>query len=162
MGDSAGGNIAIAVTLMSKFNNGPKIKYQILAYPATNSDKNSQSYNDFKDGPSLNGRIMEFFLESYLGDLNKKDDIFVSPLKSTNEQLSNLPNALIITAENDPLRDDGEAYAHKLMQANVDVYAIRIIGSIHGFLTIESLKQSPSYKSTINLIINQIKNIINN
>lgn len=161
-GDSAGGNLAIGVTLLAKQNKSFKIKHQVLLYPATSSDLNSPSYHEFADAPLLNKRSMEFFRKSYMDNPQDGNNILISPIKATIEQLKDLPPSLFIIPENDPLRDDTEAYAHKLMQAGNTVSAMRILGTIHGFLTIKALKDDPVTKTCISIIVTQLKTIFEN
>jgi acetyl esterase len=112
LGDSAGGNMAAAVTLLSKQRRGPKIAFQLLFYPVTDANFETGSYTQFQDGPWLTKSAMEWFWNAYLPD------------KAARNQLEGLPDALVITAENDVLRGEGEAYARKLWEAGVRVGAI--------------------------------------
>lgn len=121
----------------------------------------TESYKEFEDGPWLSKKSMEWFVNAYLSDSTKKDHYTVSVLNSTNEQLRNLPQALIITDENDVLRDEGEKYAHKLMNAGVEVVTVRYLGTIHDFLILKPLKETSAVKNALNLIIMQINNILN-
>jgi acetyl esterase len=133
-GDSAGGNLAIVVCLMSRDSNGPKIAYQVPIYPQTNmADLNTESYKRFGQGYYLTKPVIEKLIPFYIGD--KKDPVnpYVSPLLASD--FHNLPPALVITAEFDPLRDEGEAYAKKLLDAGIPVKSHRYSGVIHGFLS---------------------------
>ena len=138
-GDSAGANMATVTALRAINKNGPKILFECLFYPVTNSDMDTKSYDLFKDGPWLSKKAMEWFWEAYVPDKKLRDDIYISPLKAEEEDLSKLPRTLIITAENDVLRDEGEAYARKLDSAGVDVLNVRINGTIHDFLMLNAL-----------------------
>jgi len=132
MGSSAGGNLAAVISLMSRDRKGPKIRGQILNYPVTDTDMSTESYKQYEEGPILTKKDMEFFIDTYR---SKEDDInhpyFAPMLASTHE---NLPDALIITAEYDPLRDEGAAYAEKLRSAGVPVTYHLCRQTIHGFL----------------------------
>lgn len=104
-GDSVGGNMATVVCLLTKERDGPRILGQLLFYPVTNANFESDSYKQFAYGPWLTRAAMEWFWEQYLPDHNRRKDPTASPLLATTEQLAGLPRALIITAENDVLRD---------------------------------------------------------
>ena len=124
-GDSAGGNMATVVALMAKERGGPKLAFQLLYYPVTDARMNTESYATFRDGPWLTAQAMQWFWDAYLPDVKARAQITASPLNATLDQLRGLPPALVVTSENDVLRDEGEAYARKLWQAGVRVAAIR-------------------------------------
>lgn len=139
-GDSAGGNMAIALAMKSLRENGPKIIFMTLFYPVTNADMDTESYNDFADGPWLTKKAMEWFFEAYEPDEEKrKNDNNISVIKASFDELKDLPPALIITAENDVLRDEGEAFARKLDEAGVEVMNVRINGTHHDFMMLNAL-----------------------
>ena len=141
-GDSAGGNLSAAVSLMARDKRGPKIKYQILLYPIIDiSNMETQSYNNFAAGFFLSKKMMQWFCAQYLPDKKDWQNPYASPLLAKSHK--NLPSAIIITAQFDPLRDEGETYAEKLKQAGVSVKHKRYDGMIHGFVSMDSLvKQS--------------------
>lgn len=143
-GDSVGGNMAIAVTMMAKERGGPKIDYQILFYPVTNAELKTGSYAQFADGPWLTKPAMEWFWNAYEPNVSNRKSPLLSPLNATIDQLKGLPPALVITAENDVLRDEGEAYAHRLMQAGVTVTAVRFLGTTHDFVMLNALAKTPA------------------
>lgn len=160
-GDSAGGNMAAVTAIKSAKNNGPKLVYEVLFYPVTNVDMDTHSYDAFKDGPWLTKKAMEWFFESYLGDVKKnKDDIYVSPLKAEIEDLENLPPTLIITDENDVLRDEAEAYARKLDEAGVEVSNVRINGTHHDFLLLNALYDTEPVKTVFKLACKTLKDAL--
>lgn len=152
-GDSVGGNMAIAVTLLSKTRGGPKIACQVLFYPVTNAELTSPSYNQFAQGPWLTKPAMEWFWDAYESDVAARKQPLISPLQATLDELKGLPAALIITAENDVLRDEGEQYAAKLMQAGVSVTATRFLGTIHDFVMLNALANTPATRGAILLAI---------
>ena len=132
-GDSAGGNLAAAVTLVARERGGPEIAGQVLVYPATDHGYGTQSSIDNAEGYFLTMDAMHWFTGHYLaGDLSKVSDPLASPLRATDH--TGLPPALVITAEFDPLRDEGEAYGKKLQAAGVPTTIHRYDGQIHGFL----------------------------
>ncbi|HWJ78141.1 alpha/beta hydrolase [Ureibacillus composti] len=130
-GDSAGGNLAAVVSLMARDKNEIDLAYQLLIYPVTNHSYETVSYSDNADGYLLTKDSMIWFWDHYLRNPQDGDNPYASPLKA--EDLSGLPPALVITAEFDPLRDEGEAYAQRLKEAGVSVEETRYNGMIHGF-----------------------------
>src|SRR6516162_2117385 len=120
-GDSVGGNMAAAVTLMAKQRRGPNIAFQVLFYPVTDAGFDTPSYICFSDGPWLTKRAMEWFWDAYLPDPAVRKQPTATPLNASLDQLASLPEALVIVDENDVLRDEGEAYARKLSDAGVRV-----------------------------------------
>jgi acetyl esterase len=131
-GDSAGGNLAAAVTLMARDRGGPPLTHQLLIYPVTDRSFETRSYRDNADGYMLSRGDMIWFWDHYLSDEADADNPYASPLRA--EDLRNLPSATVITAEYDPLRDEGEAYAARLREAGVSVESTCYPGMIHGFL----------------------------
>ncbi len=137
-GDSAGGNLAAAVSLISRDQGGPRISAQVLLYPVTDvANMNTDSYQHFANGYYLTKRYMENFRAMYLPDAQDWQNASASPLLAPN--LENLPPALVLTAEFDPLRDEGEAYAEKLKNAGIPVVQLRYLGMIHGFVGMDRL-----------------------
>lgn len=152
-GDSVGGNMAAVMTLMAKQNGfKPKIDYQVLLYPVTNADFETLSYQDFAEGPWLTKKAMEWFWQQYLPDEDERQQILASPLTAEPEDLEGLPPALIITDENDVLRDEGEAYARKLDAAGVRVAAVRFNGTIHDFMMLNAISDSVPTRTAIALV----------
>lgn len=130
-GDSAGGNLAAAVALMARDRNGPKLAFQLLIYPVTAADFDTASYRDNGEGYLLTRRSMQWFWDQYVPDQDQRREPYAAPLKA--ESLAGLPPALVQTAEFDPLRDEGEAYAAALEAAGVTVESSRYDGLIHGY-----------------------------
>lgn len=130
-GDSAGGNLAAVVSLMARDKNEIDLAYQLLIYPVTNYSYETVSYRDNAVGYLLTKDSMVWFWNHYLRDAEDGKNPYASPLRT--EDLSSLPPALVITAEFDPLRDEGEAYAQRLKEAGVQVEETRYNGMIHGF-----------------------------
>lgn len=147
-GDSAGGNMAAAVTLLAKQRGGPKISHQVLFYPVTDDISQNGSYAAFGNGPWLTTNAMHFFLDAYL-PAQVRNDVLAFPLKASVEQLHGLPEATVIVAENDLLRDEGEAYARKLIAAGVSVTSTRYNGAIHDFVMLNGLAESPATVAAI-------------
>src|SRR6201999_274666 len=124
-GNSVGGNMTAALTLMAKDRNGPRISYQMLMIPATDASVDTPSYHEYGTGRFLTRAFMKYGWDLYAPDAKTRDNPYVSPLRASAAELEGLPPALVITAENDPLRDEGEAYARRLKDAGVSVDAIR-------------------------------------
>lgn len=148
-GDSVGGNMAAAVTLLAKQRGGPAIDLQVLFYPVTDANFDNGSYHEFADGPWLTRAAMQWFWSAYAPNLKDREQMTASPLRATTEQLNGLPQALVITDENDVLRDEGEAYARKLTQAGVKVTAVRYAGTIHDFVMLNALADTPAARAAI-------------
>jgi acetyl esterase len=130
-GDSAGGNLAAVVCLMARERGGPPLAFQLLVYPVTDFRFDTVSYRVNGEGYLLTTRDMEWFWNHYLPDPSAGSHPYASPLRAAD--LRGLPPALVITAEYDPLRDEGEAYAERLRQAGVPVTLARYEGVFHGF-----------------------------
>ncbi len=149
VGDSVGGNMATAVSLLAKERGGPKIDYQVLFYPVTDANFDTQSYKQFATGIWLTREAMKWFWDNYLPDEKERKQPTASPLQASIDQLKGLPPALIIVDENDVLRDEVEAYAHKMMQAGVNVTAVRYLATTHDFVMLNALAGTPASCSAI-------------
>ncbi|WP_030739588.1 alpha/beta hydrolase [Streptomyces sp. NRRL S-31] len=148
-GDSVGGNMAAAVTLMAKQRGGPKLSGQMLFYPVTDANFNTASYREFADGPWLTRKAMKWFWDAYAPNTKDRKQILASPLRASLNQLKDLPKALVITDEADVLRDEGEAYAAKLRAAGNDVTAVRYEGTIHDFAMLNALADTNAAKAAV-------------
>jgi acetyl esterase len=148
-GNSVGGNMSAALTLMTKDRDGPKISYQLLFWPATDANVDTPSYHEFATGRFLARAFMKYGWDLYAPDEQTRNNPYVSPLRADLEKLKGLPAALVITAENDPLRDEGEAYARKLKEAGVDVTAVRYDGMIHDFILLNAIRNAPGVEAAI-------------
>ena len=149
VGDSVGGNMAAAVALLAKERGGPKIKYQVLFYPVTDANFDTPSYTAYQDGYFLTREAMKWFWDNYTSNQTNRKEPTVSPLQASIEQLRGLPPALIINGEFDVLRDEGEAYAHKLIEAGVPVTGLRYHGTIHDFVMLNQLADTPATRGAI-------------
>jgi acetyl esterase len=149
-GDSTGGNIATAVTLLAKERGGPHLRFQVLFYPVTDARFDTKSYDQFADGYFLSRETMKWFWSHYAQNTATRDKPTASPLRATVEELRNLPPALIITAECDVLRDEGEAYAARLKEAGVPVIVTRYPGMIHDFAMLNALSTTAGARGAIN------------
>lgn len=161
-GDSVGGNMATVMAILAKQNdNRPKINFQLLLYPVTDANLNTKSYEEYADGPWLTKKAMEWFWDQYAPDKNSRKDICASPLLADLKELKGLPDAMIITDENDVLRDEGEAYARKLDEAGVVVGAIRVNGTIHDFLMLNALAKTEPTREAYDAAVAALQEALN-
>jgi acetyl esterase len=148
-GDSVGGDMSAALMLMAKERNGPRFSLQVLYYPVTDANFETDSYNTFAEGPWLTKKAMQWFWDAYLPDKSARKQPTATPLNATIDQLRGLPEALIVVDENDVLRDEGEAYARKLSQAGVRVTSERYNGTIHDFVLLNAISDTPAVRSAV-------------
>jgi acetyl esterase len=158
-GDSAGGNLA-AVTALRCARSHPRIAGQLLFYPATNADFETDSYRQFAHGPWLTKDAMQWFWKQYLPDATLRQQSSASPLLASLEELAELPRTLIITAECDVLRDEGEAYGRRLTQAGVDATATRYNGTIHDFMMLNALAHAAPTRAALAQAIDFLKSTL--
>ncbi|HEX7776204.1 MAG TPA: alpha/beta hydrolase [Parvibaculum sp.] len=133
-GDSAGGNLAAVVAQLARAQKGPRIAFQLLIYPVTDTNVDTGSYTAFATGHFLERDGMIWFFDHYLGGADRNDPR-IAPLKAAS--LAGLPRAYIVTAGFDPLRDEGRAYADALKAAGVAVEYVNYDGMIHGFFNLQ-------------------------
>lgn len=136
-GDSAGGNLAAVVALMARDRGGPRLGFQLLVYPVTDHRFDTESYDVNGTGYFLTRDDMKWFWRHYLAEPADGDDPYASPLRAPN--LAGLPPAMVVTAEYDPLRDEGETYGRRLQDAGVDTTIHRQDGVFHGFFSFGEL-----------------------
>lgn len=159
-GDSVGGNMTAVTAIMAKMRKGPKILKQILLYPVTDGQMDTPSYNLFADGPWLTKKAMEYFWDAYAPNKDSRKDILASPLLASEEQLSGLPSTFLLTDENDVLRDEGEQYGDKLMQAGNKIISVRYNGTHHDFMMLDALADTCPAKAAVRQTIEMIKQAI--
>ncbi|MGW2412583.1 alpha/beta hydrolase [Streptomyces tubercidicus] len=152
-GDSVGGNMTAALTLMAKERGGIPLVQQVLFYPVTDANFDTPSYHRFATGYFLRRDGMQWFWDQYTTDEAERTKITASPLRATTEQLKGLPPALVITGEADVLRDEGEAYANKLREAGVPVTAVRFQGIIHDFVMLDALRETHAAEAAITMAV---------
>jgi acetyl esterase len=160
VGDSVGGNMAAAVTLLAKERGGLPIRFQVLFYPVTDANFDTQSYMAYQEGYFLTREAMKWFWDNYVSNQTNMKEPIVSPLQASVEQLKGLPPALIINGEFDVLRDEGEAYAHKLMQAGVPVTGVRYHGTIHDFVMLNPITDTPPVRGAIDQASHMLQKIL--
>ncbi|KTD55830.1 alpha/beta hydrolase [Legionella santicrucis] len=156
-GESAGGNIAAAVTLLAKERKGPKIGFQLLLYPVTSASFDQPSYQEFADGYFLSLEAIQCLWNFYCPDIVVRNQPTASPLRATLEQLSGLPPTLIISTECDVTRDECEAYAHKLIEAGVPVLSVRFEATVHAFLMLDALAETQASRGAMALIFYKLR-----
>ncbi|MFI0352548.1 alpha/beta hydrolase fold domain-containing protein [Actinomadura sp. 9N407] len=148
-GDSVGGNMSAALTLLAKERGDVRFVHQSLYYPVTDAAMDTGSYGDFATGYFLTARAMEWFWNAYLPGPERRDEITVSPLRATLRQLADLPPAFVILGEADVLRDEGAAYAAKLRAAGVPVTTVRYDGITHDFMMLNALRDTNATRAAI-------------
>jgi len=158
-GDSVGGNMVAALTLMARQRRGPKITFQVLFYPVTDAGFDTASYTRFADGPWLTKRAMQWFWDAYLPDPTARKQPTATPLNASLDELAGLPEALVVVDENDVLRDEGEAYAYKLAQAGVRVTAVRYNGTIHDFMLLNPIANTPPVRGAIDQTCSYLRGV---
>jgi len=149
VGNSVGGYMSTVFALMCKDKNGPEIKLQVLLWPTTDANSKSQSVTQFATGRFLTKNLLKWCWDNYIPNQYDRKEIYASPLLATTEQLRGLPPALVLTAENDVIRDEGEAYARKMDEAGVKVTATRYNGMIHDWGLLNPLSNLPETRSAI-------------
>jgi len=159
-GNSVGGNMATVVALMAKEKGTPSLQLQVLISPVTDASFETESYNRFADGRFLTKALMVKGWDLYTKDANQRKEIYASPLRATPSQLKGLPPALVITEENDVLRDEGEAYARNLDAAGVYTISTRYNGMIHDFVIINSLYQLPATQAAIQQVAEALRRFV--
>src|SRR5260370_9358054 len=150
-GDSVGGNMATVITLLSRERGEPDIRLQLLFYPVTDAAFDTASYHQFAEGYYLRRDAMMWCWEQYTRHPGERNEITASRLRARIGQLHGLPPSLIITAEADVLRDEGEAYANKLREAGVRVTAVRFQATIHAFVMLNALAHTAAARGAIAL-----------
>jgi len=157
VGNSVGGNMAAVISLMAKDHHGPPLLFQALMWPVTDANFDTPSYELFAEGRFLTRNMMKWFWDSYTMAPFERTEIYASPLQARVEQLRGLPPALIQTAGNCPLRDEGEAYARKLDLAGVDVVSTRYCSMIHDWGLLNPLSHVPATRAAIMQVASELK-----
>jgi acetyl esterase len=157
VGNSVGGNMTGVTALMAKEKNGPKIKFHIMMWPVTDATFEQKSYARYGADRFLTEPMMKWMWDQYTTDLEARKEIHASLLNATVEELKGLPPVLILVAENDILRDEGEAYGRKLEQAGVTVTTVRYNGMIHDWGMLNGLAGENATKSMISHAAAELK-----
>ncbi len=156
-GNSVGGNMAAAVSLMAKDKGGPALRCQALLWTVTDADFDTPSYREFAEGHFLTRNMMIWFWGNYLPDLARRREKYAAPLRAPIGELRGLPPAVVQTAHSDVLRDEGEAYARKMNEAGVEVVSVRYNGLIHDFGLLNALAGVPEVRAAIAQIANELR-----
>ncbi len=156
-GDSVGGNMAAALTIMAKQRGDVAFVHQSLFYPVTDAAQDTDSYREFAEGPFLSAKAMAWFWDCYLPEQARREEITASPLRASTDQLAGLPEAFVIVDENDVLRDEGEAYARKLTEAGVRTTSVRYNGTLHDFMMVNLLRQTAATTGAVEQAIGVLR-----
>jgi acetyl esterase/lipase len=156
-GDSVGGNMAAAVAIMAKQRGDVAFCQQSLYYPVTDAAQDTDSYAEFANGPFLFAKSMAWFWDAYLPDESRRGEITASPLRATLEELTGLPDAFVVVDENDVLRDEGEAYARRLIEAGVRTTTVRYNATIHDFMMLNPLRPSAASTAAIEQAVHVLR-----
>lgn len=148
-GDSVGGNMTAAVTILAKQRGTVRFIHQSLYYPVTDAAQDTASYGEFAEGWYLAAKGMAWFWDAYLPDVALRSEITASPLRATLDDLAGLPPAFVVVDENDVLRDEGEAYARRLTEAGVRTVSVRYNGTIHDFMMLNPLRATAATSAAI-------------
>lgn len=156
-GDSVGGNMAAAVAIMAKQRGDVRFCHQSLYYPVTDAAQDTDSYTEFADGPFLLAKSMAWFWDAYLPDQARRKEVTASPLRASLEELAGLPDAFVVVDENDVLRDEGEAYARRLVEAGVRTTTVRYNATIHDFMMLNPLRPSAASTGAIEQAVHVLR-----
>ena len=157
VGNSVGGNAAGVISLMAKDKNGPAIRLTVMLWPVTDANFETESYRELAEGHFLSRNMMKWFWDNYAPDVRQRREIYASPLQATIAQLKGLPPTLIQVAENDVLRDEGEAYARKLDAAGVELTHVRYDGLIHDWGLLNPISQLPGVRASLLQVAEALK-----
>jgi acetyl esterase/lipase len=156
-GDSVGGNLTAALTILAKQRGDVKFVHQSLYYPVTDAAQDTDSYKDFADGPFLTAKNMAWFWDSYLPERGKRQEITASPLRASLDDLAGLPPAFVIVDENDVLRDEGEAYARRLIEAGVPTTVVRYDAILHDFMMLNPVRETQATTAAVEQAISILR-----
>lgn len=156
-GDSVGGNMSAALTHMAKQRGDVTFLHQSLYYPVTDAAQDTESYKTFAHGPHLTAKAMEWFWDAYTTDPAERAQVTASPLRATLEDLQALPPAFVVVDQNDVLRDEGEAYASKLVQAGVPTVSVRYNASLHDFMMLNPVRGTQTSSAAIEQAVHVLR-----
>lgn len=156
-GDSVGGDMTAALTIMAKQRGDVSFVHQSLYYPVTDGAQDTASYREFADGPYLTAKAMAWFWDAYTPDPAQRAEITASPLRATLADLADLPPAFLVVDENDVLRDEGEAYARRLTQAGVPTSSVRYNGTLHDFMMLNPVRGTRATSGAIDQAVQVLR-----
>lgn len=148
-GDSVGGNMAAVLAILAKRRGDVAFVHQSLYYPVTDARQDTASYREFAEGFHLRADAMAWFWDNYLPDEHARSDVTASPLQASIDDLKGLPDTFLVVDENDVLRDEGEAYGRKLIDAGVPTTLVRYDATIHDFMMLNPLRSSAATTAAI-------------
>ena len=157
VGNSVGGNMTAAVALMAQHKGGPELKCQVMLWPVTDANFDTESYLEYAEGYFLSRAMMKWFWDAYAPDHATRREIYASPLQATADQVKGLPPTLIQVAGNDVLRDEGLAYSRKLDAAGVDVTIVRYENLIHDYGLLNAISQVPAVRDALHQTAEMLK-----
>lgn len=160
VGNSAGGNLVAATALRLLHEGGPAVRLQLLFWPVTDGGIDTESYEQFAEGRFLTRNMMRWFWNNYSTDPAAREEMYASPLKAPAARLRGLPPTYVQTAENDVLRDEGEAYARRLDEAGVDVTLVRVQGMIHDYGLLNPLATVPAVQAALRAAAAELRNAL--
>ena len=161
-GDSVGGCMTAALTLMAQDRGDVEFVHHSMYYPVTSAAMDTDSYRQFAEGYYLSAKAMEWFWDAYAPDPERRSEPYASPLRASDEQLAGLPPAFLIVDEADVLRDEGEAYAARLRSAGVDVTAVRYDGIVHDFMMLNPLSETRATRAAVAQAIAVLRKALGN
>jgi acetyl esterase/lipase len=156
-GDSVGGNMTAALTILAKQRGDVTFVHQSLYYPVTDAAQSTDSYREFARGPHLTAKAMAWFWDAYLPDFDRRGEITASPLRATAEDLAGLPETFLVVDENDVLRDEGEAYGRHLTAAGVPTTSVRYNGTIHDFMMLNPLRATAATTAALEQAVHVLR-----
>jgi acetyl esterase len=159
-GDSAGGNLAAALALLTQRRGDVTFVHQSLFYPVTDASQNTASYHDFADGPHLTARAMAWFWDAYVPETARRNEMLASPIRAGVDELAGLPETFVVVDECDVLRDEGEAYARKLTAAGVRCTTVRYNATIHDFMMLNALRETAAATAAIAQAIDVLRRVL--
>jgi acetyl esterase/lipase len=159
-GDSVGGDMTAALTIMAKRRGDVRFVHQSLYYPVTDAGRDTAAYREFAGGPYLTAAAMAWFWDAYAPDPVQRIEVTASPLRATLDDLRGLPPAFVIVDENDVLRDEGEAYARRLTEAGVPTTSVRYNGILHDFMMLNPVRDTHAARAATAQAIDVLKTVL--
>jgi acetyl esterase len=159
-GDSVGGCMTAAVALLAERRGDVRFTHMSMYYPVTDAAQDTGSYREFADGPYLTAKAMAWFWDAYLPERDKRTESTVSPLRATREELAGLPETFLIVDENDVLRDEGEAFARRLVEAGVPTTSVRYNATLHDFMMLNPLRGTAATTGAVEQAVHVLRRAI--
>ena len=157
VGNSVGGNMTAVTGMMAKDKNGPSIKLLVMLWPVTDVNPDTDSYKLYAEERFLTASLMKWMFDQYTADVQQRKEIYHSPLRASIAELKGLPPTVIVVAENDILRDEGEAFGRKLDEAGVKTTTVRYNGVIHDFGLLNGFADLPEVRSLFTYVAAELR-----